>query len=104
MKTDGEDFMCRTLSTCLALSIAFAAAFLPGNKFKVEPVESTFAGSYEGRNQPMSLGSCVHVEDASALDGLLDCQVEPVLRVGPYRCLRRRVPRLQRTASDGGAR
>ena len=38
--------------------------------FELRPVDATFAGSYRGRPQALNLGSYVHVEDASALDGL----------------------------------
>jgi N,N-dimethylformamidase len=40
------------------------------DQFKVVRVDSSFAGNYTGANQPLNSGSYVHVEDASALDGL----------------------------------
>ena len=41
-----------------------------GKHFKVVPVEAPFAGSYEGIEQPLNLGSYVQIEAGKALDGL----------------------------------
>lgn len=41
-----------------------------GDQFQLEPVASSFEGSYEGMPQPLNLGSYVHIEDTSALDDL----------------------------------
>ena len=41
-----------------------------GDQFQLESVASSFEGSYEGLPQPLNLGSYIHVEDTSALDGL----------------------------------
>ena len=38
--------------------------------FEVRPVKAKFAGRYDGAEQPLNLGSYVHVENAGALDGL----------------------------------
>jgi len=38
--------------------------------FKVVPVEAPFTGGYEGKEQPLNLGSYVQVEASKALDGL----------------------------------
>lgn len=40
------------------------------DQFKVVPVDAPFKGSYSGKPQPLNLGSYIHVEDVSALDGL----------------------------------
>jgi N,N-dimethylformamidase len=41
-----------------------------GHMFEVRPVEAPFAGTYEGIEQSLDLGSYVHVEDPGSLDGL----------------------------------
>jgi N,N-dimethylformamidase len=43
--------------------------------FDVRPVRAKFAGGYDGAEQPLNLGSYVHVEDIGALDGLSDFTV-----------------------------
>jgi len=40
------------------------------DQFKVVPVKASFMGSYEGNPQALNLGSYVHVDDASVLNGL----------------------------------
>jgi len=40
------------------------------DQFEVRKTEASFEGSYQGIPQTLNLGSYVHVEDASALDGL----------------------------------
>ncbi len=40
------------------------------DRFDLRPVESDFAGEYEGAKQPLNNGSYVEVADAGALDGL----------------------------------
>lgn len=40
------------------------------DQFSMIAVDAPFAGRYPGRNQPLNLGSYVHVEDASPLDQL----------------------------------
>ena len=39
------------------------------DKFEMRAVDAPFAGRYEGKARELNLGSYVHVEDASALDG-----------------------------------
>ncbi|MBA1446736.1 MAG: LamG domain-containing protein [Chromatiales bacterium] len=38
--------------------------------FKVDPVKASFAGSYEGKKQPLNLGSYIQVEASKTLDEL----------------------------------
>ena len=40
------------------------------DQFRVDKVEASFAGTYKGNRQSLNLGSFIHVEDTSALDGL----------------------------------
>src|SRR5210317_874586 len=40
------------------------------DQFLVDPIKASFQGRYEGKEQPLNTGSYVHIEDASALDGL----------------------------------
>jgi N,N-dimethylformamidase len=41
-----------------------------GDQFEILGVESSFAGEYQGRCQPLNLGSFAHIDNAAALDGL----------------------------------